>query len=414
MKIAEKYVRGTYNIKDSVDFSIEGIKYILRKIGPRAPGSKQELEAQTLMAKSLGQWADEVKTEDFTVHPAAFMGFIPFTVALVMIATVLFGSHPVVALVLALIASVPLILEFVMYKQFVDKLFPARTSHNVIATRRSSGETKKRIILCGHSDSQYEWTLNYKLGGNGMKALLIPAVVGLVVFIIVAALKLIIINGMGIDSGFFFGLFKVLRYALFIFFPFYIGFLFFQHPTKSVPGASDNLSGCYTVMSVLKCLAEADVRFENTEVVVLLSGSEEAGLRGAKAFAKAHIDGLKDKNIETCFVAVDTVRDLEYMAIYDRDLSGTLRHDKDVKAMMKRAGENCGYDLKYSSVYIGASDAAALTQAGIKSTCLAAMDPTPPRYYHTRLDDESTLVPEAFEAFLNILLEAVCLFDSEK
>ena len=46
--------------------------------------------------------------------------------------------------------------------------------------------------------------------------------------------------------------------------------------------------------AVLKFMDDNDMRFENTEVVAFFSGSEEAGLRGAKAFAKEHKKELED------------------------------------------------------------------------------------------------------------------------
>ena len=111
----------------------------------------------------------------------AFMGFIPFTVAMAIIATILYFSYPLVGFLLTILGFIPLVLEFLMYKQFIDPLFIGHKSHNVIATRSPKGAVKKRIILVAHADSQYEWILNYKLGGVGMKLFLIPGVVGLII-----------------------------------------------------------------------------------------------------------------------------------------------------------------------------------------------------------------------------------------
>ena len=164
-------------------------------------------------------------------------------------------------------------------------------------------------------------------------------------------------------------------------------------------------------MSILKLMKENNIEFENTEVRIMLTGSEEAGLRGAKNYAEMHEKELKE--IETVVIACDTMRDLKDMAVYDRDLSGTLKHDKQAKELVKRAAKNCGYDLPYASIYLGACDAAAFTQKKIKATGFAAMDPTPPKYYHTRLDTPDLLVPEALEVGVKVLLETACLYDSE-
>ena len=61
----------------------------------------------------------------------------------------------------------------------------------------------------------------------------------------------------------------------------------------------------------------------------------------------------------------------------------------------------------------GSSDAAAISQAGIPGATFAAMDPTPARYYHTRLDTADNLDPKMIEAGLNLALETTYLFDKE-
>jgi len=403
-----------FQIKEAAQYSCARIKELIEQFGPRAPGSKAEYDAQREMARELGEWSDSVEIEGFTVHRQAFMGFIPFTVLLGIVSGVLFWLNlPLSGFVAAVVAVVPLVGEFLMYRQMVDFLFPGHPSHNVIATRKPTGETKQRIIFVGHADSQYEWTLNYKLGGVGMKLVMIPAVVGLFAALFANLLKWILMSFTEVPtaSGFFGTLFTVVGYAFLPLSLCVVGVLFFQNPFKSVPGAADNLSGCYTSMCVLREMERAGLRFESTEVVCILSGSEEAGLRGAKAYVKAHKQEMMDT--PTICIGMDTFRDLEHMAVYNRDMSGTVRHDPEVCALVKQAAANHGFDLKYESVYIGSSDAAAFTQGGIRSTGFCAMDPTPPRYYHTRLDNWDILIPEALEAGIQIALETTLLYDLE-
>ena len=380
MKIANEY-SPNIDIEKNTQYAVRGITKVCKKIGPRKPGSPEELRAQQWMQKDMKNYCDKTNIEEFTLHRQGFMGFIPFTVACgVASVFVNWFASPVAALVLCVLAFIPLLFEFLMYKEFDDFLFPKQTSHNMIATRSPKGEVKQRIILVGHSDGQFEWTLNYLMGGLQAKLFVeIPAVVGLIVQTVLAVVCLIVGKGGAAadieKTRWFFILFFVISC---VFIPFEIAFLFFQSWTKSVPGASDNLSGCYAGMAAIKALDEAGIEFENTEVTMICSGSEEAGLRGAKAYAKAHEQELKE--LPTAVIAIDTFRDLEDMAVYDRDLSGTVQHDWGVKHLVKNAAANCGYDLSFESIYIGGSDAAAFTQRGIKATGFAAMNPDPPRY----------------------------------
>lgn len=413
MKTALEYSKD-FDIDRQVEYAVKGITKVCRRIGPRKPGSPEEYRAQQWFQKDMKNYCEETRIEEFTLHRQGFMGFIPFTVAC-GIASVFVNwfASPIAALILCICAFVPLVFEFLMYKEFDDFLFPKQTSHNMIAVRKPKGEVKQRIVMVGHSDSQFEWTLNYLIGGLQAKLFVeIPAVVGLIVQTVFALVCIIAGKGgaaVNIQSArWFFILFFVISC---VFIPFEFAFLFFQSWTKSVPGASDNLSGCYVGMAVVKALDEAKVRFENTEVVVICSGSEEAGLRGSKAYAKAHEKELKE--IPTCVVALDTFRDLETMAVYHRDLSGTLQHHDGTKVLVHDACANCGFDVKYESIYIGGSDAASFTQRGIPATGFAAMDPAPPRYYHTRFDTPENLRPEAIKAGIEIMIEACCMFDKD-
>lgn len=413
MKTALEYSKD-FDIDRQVEYAVKGITKVCRRIEPRKPGSPEEYRAQQWFQKDMKNYCEETRIEEFTLHRQGFMGFIPFTVAC-GIASVFVNwfASPIAALILCICAFVPLFFEFLMYKEFDDFLFPKQTSHNMIAVRKPKGEVKQRIVMVGHSDSQFEWTLNYLIGGLQAKLFVeIPAVVGLIVQTVFALVCIIAGKGgaaVNIQSArWFFILFFVISC---VFIPFEFAFLFFQSWTKSVPGASDNLSGCYVGMAVVKALDEAKVRFENTEVVVICSGSEEAGLRGSKAYAKAHEKELKE--IPTCVVALDTFRDLETMAVYHRDLSGTLQHHDGTKVLVHDACANCGFDVKYESIYIGGSDAASFTQRGIPATGFAAMDPAPPRYYHTRLDTPENLRPEAIKSGIEIMIEACCMFDKD-
>lgn len=419
MRIANEYSE-KIDTKKITDEAVKEITTICNDIGPRKSGSNEELKAQEHMAKYIQDSCNKTEIESFTLHRQGFMGFIPFTVACGVSAVFLNWFVSSIAAFLVCIAGIiPLVFEFIMYREFDDFLFPKQTSHNMIATRSPKGEVKKRIIMIGHSDSQFEWNINYLIGkrseNGGLLAKLIveiPAVVGLIIQTIFSLVCIFVSQGTSaaqIQSlRWFFILFFVVGI---VFIPFEVAFIFFQSWTKAVPGASDNLSGCYTALGAMKALADAGIEFENTEVRVICSGSEEAGLRGAKAYSKVHENELKE--IPTVVIALDTFRDIKDMAVYDRDLSGTLQHHWGAKHLIKEAAANCGFDLPFASIYVGGCDAAPFTQRKIPATGFAAMNPDPPVYYHTRFDTPDNLVPEAINIGIDIMVEAICKYDKE-
>lgn len=394
----------------------EQIKNVIGTIGPRESGEESERRAQDYVAEHMKATADEVVREPFKLHPKAFMGWVlidgvcMFLAAISMILAIFgdFGSKGLAAVWVGLLftlVSVACILgEFLFYKEFLDPLFPERESSNVICTRRAAGETKKRIVFSGHIDSAYEWRYTYLGGGRLLTTIIAIGIVCLVADLIIAILLLC-----GLCTT---GVLKVIALIfLFITIPEMVLITRFVNWKLVVPGANDNLTGVFGSMAVMQFLKDNDIRFENTEVVCMSTGCEEAGLRGAKAFAKLHTDEFSKEDIETICICTDTLRDYDFMGVYNKDMSGTVKLDPKVAGLVKEASKNAGLDLPYANVFFGSSDAAALAQGGIKACCLAAMDPTPARYYHTRLDTADNLDPKTIKAGLSTLLESLYLFD---
>ena len=392
---------------ECTEFAVKGITNICNSFGPRPCGSDSEKYAQEQMMKDVEPFCDSVTRETFKVNPKAFMSFVPHAGACLMGATAInlataFGKgSKLKALGSAALmggALSGIVGEFLLYKKMYDPLFKEETSGNVIAVRKAKGETKRRIIITGHSDSAPEWTYTYKLGSHGVLAVAGYAVAGLG---FTAATTAALLAGK-----------KVKKMALgqLAFLPAYAGLFKFVNHNNYVDGANDDLTGCYVSAAVMKYLSDNDIRFENTEVVSIMTGGEECGLRGAKAYFEAHPE-LKNDGVETIFIGLDNIRDGDFMMIYEKDMTGMVKNDKDVCALLKNAGLKQGEDIPVGAIPLGSTDAAAASQAGIKAASLVAMDPAPARYYHTRLDTADILIPEVMDKVLNIILQAVCDFD---
>ncbi len=394
------------------NYTVREVKKVCAEIGPRESGEESERKAQSYVAQSMKNVCDSVETEDFEVHPKAFMSWVVIDVVLMLASIICLllkqfnvfeaanTGLGIAATALTVISVILMVGEFIFYKEMLDPFFPKRQSCNVVCTRKASGETKKRIVFAGHIDSAYEWYFTH-LGGGKFLIRMIALSIGSI------------------------GLNFVLDIVSFFNVPHWVDIViivlafvtavpiaacsFFVNWKLVVPGANDNLTGVFASMAVIRYMEANDIRFEHTDVVAVSTGCEECGLRGARAYAKKHAND----GIETVAIAVDTLKDYDYMGIYNKDMSGTVTLDRQVCAMVKKASENAGLNLPYSKVYFGSSDAAAIQQSGIKASALAAMDPTPASYYHTRDDKPDILEPKTVEASINVLLETAFLYDSE-
>ncbi len=406
-----EYLKNAENLKsstaDCTDFAVKGITDICNAFGPRPCGSDSEKYAQEQMMKDVEPFCDSVTRETFKVNPKAFMSFVPHAGACLMgatainLATALGKGSKLKALGSAALmggALSGIVGEFLLYKKMYDPLFKEETSGNVIAVRKAKGETKRRIIISGHSDSAPEWTYTYKLGSHGVLAVAGYAVAGLGY---TAATTAALLAGK-----------KAKKMALgqLAFLPAYAGLFKFVNHKNYVDGANDDLTGCYISAAVMKYLSDNDIRFENTEVVTIMTGGEECGLRGAKAYFEAHPE-LKNDGVETVYIALDNIRDGDFIMIYEKDMTGMVKNDREVCNLLKKAGLKQGEDIPVGAIPLGSTDAAAASQAGIKAASLVAMDPAPARYYHTRLDTADILIPEVMDKVLNIVLQAVYDFD---
>jgi hypothetical protein len=413
---AQDSVKNFYpTLRMYTNFAVRTIRKVCAEVGPREAGSEAELKAQNFMAAQVGDAADEVKQEEFRLSPRAFLGWPRISGILLMVALVCgianilvntftesslnFAAYVCIVIPVFMLAMIAT--EFLFYSQFLDPFFPKATSHNTYCIRKAAGETKRRIIIGGHSDSSIEWRPTHMGGNKFLYFCIVYPVVGWIFTFVMGIIML--------ARGQFTDLLVWIDCA---FLPGYIFLLFFMNYKVCVDGANDNLTGCMTGAAVLKFMGDNDLRFENTEVIAMFSGAEESGLRGAKAAAKLHPE-FKDPNVETVFVAFDTIKDYDDMAIYLRDMTGVVGHDKRAVELVHKAGEEAGLDIEKVTMFAGASDAAAMSQAGVPAVLFAAMNPGPPKYYHTRDDKADIMEPRTIEKCLEMAVKMVYLFDEQ-
>jgi Zn-dependent M28 family amino/carboxypeptidase len=191
-----------------------------------------------------------------------------------------------------------------------------------------------------------------------------------------------------------------------------IGLYFMVNYKRVVDGANDNLTGCYMGIAVLKYLKDEGIELENTEIGVVLTGSEEIGLRGSKAWAEAHKGEFQD--VPTFFYAFDTINDPKYLMSNYRDLNGTVKSDKDIADLFYEAAQEVGVPCKKGWIppLGGAVDAAGFTQGGFRAAGVTGLNHKLERYYHTRLDSYDNMNKEGIANCFAATVKTLEMFDN--
>lgn len=394
-------------------YMIDEITHICKTFEKRDPGSNGEKQACEYMAEVLKNdcGCDRVTVESFKENPGSFFGWIYFTITFVLAAVALFFVLPVLSVILIVAGLLIAFLQFGLYKKAVDRFFPEKTGHNVTALKAPKGEIKRRIMFNGHPDAAWEWPVNYKLGGVGFEGHAIICGVGalyyLVLSIVYMAKNGIHLGLIATDTPFF----KAALCGL-VFVPFLFGLYFMWNEKRVVDGANDNLSGCYMGIAILKALKDEGIELENTELGVILTGSEEAGLRGSKAWCEAHKGEFQD--VPTIILSYDTIHDPKYLMTNYRDLNGTVKVDKDASDLFMEAAKELNIHCTKGMVppLGGATDSAAFAQAGFRATGVTGLNHKLEDYYHTRRDTYDNMNAEGLAGCFAVSVKALEMFDN--
>ncbi len=385
-------------------YMVDEITHVCTNFEKRGPGDYGEQQACEYAAEQMKAYGcDKVFVDGFKENPGSFFGWINFTITFCFLALISYFFIPALSLVFIALGLIICVLQFGLYKKLVDKCFKEKIGHNASGFKKPTGEVKRRIIFNGHPDAAWEWPFKYKFTYLGFDIHMMVCFLGAFYMIGISIAKLAGINA---DLAFKLGL------GTLAFVPFWFGLYFMWNRNKIVDGANDNLTGCYMGMAILKALQDEGIEFENTEVGVIFSGSEEAGLRGAKAWCEAHKDEYSD--VPTFIYSYDTIAQSEHLSVNYRDLNATVKVDKDVSDLFYEACQELDIPCGKGMVppLGGATDSAAFAQAGMRATGITALNHALPDFYHTRLDNPDALNPKCLADCFAASVKVLELFDN--
>ncbi len=393
-------------------YMVDEITHIIKTMPKRDPGSEGERMSCEYMADVMEDLdCDRIQIEHFKENPGSFFGWIYITFTFVLAAIPLYFFFPLASAILVALGFALCIFQFGMYKKVVDKLFPEKEGTNVTAIKSCTGEVKRRIFFNGHPDACWEWPVNYKLGGAFFEGHIIVSALGALLYLIGS---IILVAKNGVQFGLIDMDSSVAKMGLWclLFVPFMIGMFFMWNKKRVVDGANDNLSGCYMGIAILKALKDEGIEFENTEVGVIISGSEEAGLRGSMAWSEAHKGEFDD--VPTFIFSYDTIHDPKYLMTNYRDLNGTVKVDKDVSDLFMEAAEELNIHCSKGMVppLGGATDSAAFAKAGFRATGITGLNHKLEDYYHTRRDTYDNMNEQGLGDCYAVSVKVLEMFDN--
>ncbi len=401
-------------------YMADEIKHVCTTMPKRGPGSEGERQACEYFADVLKNQCgcERSDVEHFKENPGSFMGWIYITITCALLGMVSFFLIPILGVILFTIGFAVMILQFGLYKKVVDKLFPEMEGSNVTAIKKCTGEVKGRVFFNGHPDAAWNWPVNCKFGGAVYESHLVISVVGAIASYILCIIATVV----GGTQGFFVGVANPLLYgaglyyagfAVLIFVPFLIGMYFMWDEKTVVDGANDNLTACLISVAILKALHDEGIELEHTEVGVILTGSEEAGLRGAKAWCEAHKGEFDD--VPTWIYSFDTIHDPKFLMVNYRDLNGTVKADQEVSDSFMEAAGQLGIHCNKGMVppFGGATDSAAFAQAGFRATGVTGLNHVLESYYHTIHDTYDNLNLQGLAECFAIAVKCLENFDNK-
>ncbi len=374
----------------------------LEEMGPkRVTGSALEKQAQEKLGAELSALGFKLEWRPHWWTRSIYSGLmVHFGIA--VLGTSLLFRWPFVAAGLHFFAALSYYLESMRKALLLRSFFPRIHSQNLLATLPAKTTMRRRLVTVAHVDAAFNGFLfNPKL----LKIATKPPPKGLGWFhkqlgvgtVSIALLGMLgVLMGLGVWTapGWLVGLLAI---------PSTITFLLNLDVTIRnviVPGAADNLSGCTASVELAYRLKNSLP--DDVELVVVISGSEEAGTGGACRLAQQLEKSGEWKKEETVIIGLDTL------------CNGTLRYLEEgemypiaVPAKLLAAIEatNAESEIKATKYVIpsGASDSLPFLVRGWDTVCLSCIDPVigAPRHYHSPTDTWSNIDERELESSID-------------
>lgn len=385
---------------------------ILDRFPARLAGSPEERGAQEHLAKAFEPLGGEATWHSFDWPPHLYGGLALNFGAGVLGAAVAKHS-PIAGLALGALSATSAVSELTRKGLILRRLQGNRASQNLMVTFRPPGEAgmepARRLVLLAHADSAYTGVI---FNPAVLKASLRPPpealswlkkqlrlpTVSLVALAGLAAVRLLGVRARWIDIATF-----VLAVP-----PAIVAALNTEVVLRDhvVPGAADNVTGCVSVLELARRLAP--VLPARTELVAVITGSEESGTGGAFRLAEK-MEGTWDKQTTTV-LAIDTLTNGDLCVLEEGELWRHPIPERLRTAIQATSAEPGMPEIREYPIPAGATDALPFLARGFEAAGLSSIDRDigAPRNYHHPSDVAANVDPAELQRSIDYT-ERLCL-----
>ena len=370
---------------------------LLQAFPARLAGSPEERGAQERLAKAFEEIGGEPTWHAFDWPPHLYGG-LALNFGVGVLGALVAKRSPLLGLALGATSAVSAVSELTRRGLVLRRLQGKRASQNLVVTFRPPGEAGmepvRRLVLLAHADSAYTGVIfNPKVIRASLrpppealswlkKQLRLPtASLGLLAALAAARVAGLRAPWVDVATG-------VLAIPPAIVAALNTEVLIRNHV---VPGAADNMTGCVSVVEL--CRRLVPVLPARTELVAVITGSEESGTGGAFRLAEK-MEGTWDKQTTTV-LAIDTMTNGDLCVLEEGEL---WRHPipEPLRAAIQSTSAEPGMPvIREYPIPAGATDALPFLVRGYTAAGLSSIDPDigAPRNYHHPTDTAENVDP---------------------
>lgn len=399
------------DIQGTLDFTDRAV----RQCGPRLTGTSACKNAALMVADELKKHCDQINIEEFIVAPEAFRSLLRAAVVIYTLSAILlYFDHLLFAAAGFFLVAFLVVGQIFFYWQIFEPFCRQARGYNVFGTIEPAGEAKQQIIISGHHDSAHVFT--FLRCCQKLYALrIIPAMLAVLaapVFSLIWIYFFYVIGGAPAFAVYF-------QYGVLLSLIFVAPMYFFMSK-EITPGAGDNMVATAMVIKLAQLFRQAREEISDilrhTRLIFLSTDAEEAGLRGARAFARRHREELLA--LPAYNFNIDSIYNLKELQFLTTDINSTIRLSMEMARQCKDIAAELGYATHLFAIPPGGggTDAAEFAKIGVQATTLIGMPTSLMRdglVYHTANDTVGHIEPAAVEASLKIALEYILRKDRE-